>query len=148
MEIFKIWAIFGFIFLFLEMAAPSMFFLPLGGAAFFTAIAAFKYPDSYWVQAVTFAVFALIFFLVVRPFMRKKEPKDEQTGVEAKYIGNTAVVIKAIAAPNTDGIGTIKIYGETWQAKSVTGEEIKENEIVKIIRNESLVMFVEKVKGE
>lgn len=146
MEIFKIWAILGFVFLFVEIMTPSMFFLPLGGAAFFAAIAAFKYPDNYWIQGAMFALFAIIFFLVTRPFMQKKPQKFEQTGVEAKYIGQQAQVIKDIAVPNTDGIGVIKIYGETWQAKSLDGCEIKTGEMVKIIRNESLIMFVEKCK--
>ena len=144
MEIFKIWAIAGFIFLFMEIALPSMFFLPLGGAAFFSAVAAFIYPDNYWVQGLVFALFALIFFLSLRPFMRKKPSADELTGIEAKYIGQSAQVVKDIASAHTDGIGVIKIYGETWQARSCNGEEIKAGEMVKIVRNESLIMFVEK----
>ena len=144
MEIFKIWAILGFAFLFAEILNPSMFFLPLGGAAFFAAIAAFKYPDNYWIQGGMFALFAVIFFLVTRPFMRRKPEMYEKTGVEAKYIGQVAQVIKDIASEQTDGVGIIKIYGETWQAKSNDGKEIKAGQMVKILRNESLVMFVEK----
>ncbi len=143
MEIFKIWAIVGFIFLFAEIAAPSMFFLPLGGASFFAAVAAFKYPDDYWIQAGVFALFAVIFFFTVRPFMAKKPQKQELTGVEAKYIGQSAQVIKDIGAKDSDGLGVIKIYGETWQAKTKEGLEIKAGQMVKIISNESLIMFVE-----
>lgn len=148
MDLYKIWAILGFAFLFLEMLNPSMFFLTLSGAAFFTAIAAFKAPDEYWIQGVTFAAFAFLFFFTVRPYMKRKLNNSEKTGIEAKYIGSVAQVLSDIAKPQTDGLGTIKIYGEVWQAKSQTGEEIKAGEMVKIIRNESLIMFVEKVKGE
>ena len=143
MEIFKIWAIAGFIFLFAEIAAPSMFFLPLGGAAFFAAVAAFKCPDDYWIQAGVFALFAAIFFFTVRPFMAQRPQKQELTGVEVKYIGQDALVIKDIGIRDSDGVGVIKIYGETWQAKSTDGCEIKAGQMVKIIRNESLIMFVE-----
>ena len=148
MEIYKIWALVGFVFLFIEIMTPSMFFLPLGGAAFFAAIAAFKYPDNYWIQGGMFAIFAVVFFIVASPFMRKKEAGDEQTGVDAKYIENEALVLKDIGVKNTDGIGSIKIYGEVWQAKSINGEEIKEGEIVKIVKNESLIMYVEKISKE
>ena len=144
MELFKIWAIVGFLFLFLEISIPTMFFLPLGGAAFFSAVIAFKYPENYWLQAGTFAIFAIIFLLVCRPFMAKKPTKDELTGVEGKYIGKEAIVSKDIDA-NDDKVGEIKIYGEVWQAKSLNGEEIKEGTMVKIIKNESLIMFVEKI---
>lgn len=148
MEIYKIWAIVGFLFLFVEILTPSMFFLPLGGAAFFAAVAAFKYPDNYWIQGGVFALFAVLFFITVRPFMRKKEDGDEQTGVEAKYIANEALVTKDIGAEHTDGIGEIKIYGEIWQTKSADGSEIKAGEMVKITKNESLIMFVEKINKE
>ena len=148
MEIYKIWAIVGFLFLFVEILTPSMFFLPLGGAAFFAAVAAFKYPDNYWIQGGVFALFAVLFFITVRPFMRKKEDGDEQTGVEAKYIANEALVTKDIGAEHTDGIGEIKIYGEIWQAKSADGSEIKAGEMVKITKNEILIMFVEKINKE
>ena len=146
--IFKLWAILGFIFLFLEMMIPSMFFLPLGGASFFSAIAAFKYPDNYWIQGIVFAVFALLFFLVANKFISKKPTKEEQTGVEAKYIGKEAYVVEDIAKEATEGIGAIKIYGEVWQAKSIDDCEIKAGEMVKIIRNESLIMYVEKCNKE
>ena len=148
MEIYKIWAIVGFLFLFVEILTPSMFFLPLGGAAFFAAVAAFKYPDNYWIQGGVFALFAVLFFITVRPFMRKQDDGDEQTGVEAKYIANEALVTKDIGAEHTDGIGEIKIYGEIWQAKSADGSEIKAGEMVKITKNESLIMFVEKINKE
>lgn len=148
MEIYKIWALVGFVFLFIEIMTPSMFFLPLGGAAFFAAIAAFKYPDNYWIQGGMFALFAVLFYITAHPFMRKKETGDEQTGVDAKYIENEALVLKDIGVKNTDGIGSIKIYGEVWQAKSIDGEEIKEGEIVKIVKNESLIMYVEKISKE
>ena len=148
MEIYKIWAIVGFLFLFVEILTPSMFFLPLGCAAFFAAVAAFKYPDNYCIQGCVFALFSVLFFITVRPFMRKKEDGDEQTGVEAKYIANEALVTKDIGAEHTDGIGEIKIYGEIWQAKSADGSEIKAGEMVKITKNESLIMFVEKINKE
>ena len=106
MEIYKIWALVGFVFLFIEIMTPSMFFLPLGGAAFFAAIAAFKYPDNYWIQGGMFALFAVLFYITARPFMRKKETGDEQTGVDAKYIENEALVLKDIGVKNTDGIGS------------------------------------------
>ena len=55
---------------------------------------------------------------------------------------------KDIGAEPTAGIGEIKIYGEIWQAKSADGSEIKAGEMVKITKNESLIMFVEKINKE
>ena len=41
--------------------------------------------------------------------------------------------------------GRISIYGEEWNARTQNGEEINENEIVKIISNDGLIMIVEKI---
>ena len=76
--------------------------------------------------------------------MDKKDKEPQSTGLEAKYIGQNALVLKPIGVPDTNGVGEIKIYGEVWQAKSCDGTEISQNTMVKIIKNESLVMFVEK----
>lgn len=144
MELYKIWAIIGFVFLFLELGVPSMFFLPLGGAAFFSAIAAFIRPEDYWCQGIVFAIFAGIFLLACRPYIMRKTKKEEKTGIDAKYIGHDAIVVKTIGEENTDGVGKIKIYDEIWQAKSINGECFLEGEVVRIVKNESIVMYVER----
>ena len=58
-----------------------------------------------------------------------------------KYKGKTAVVTEKI----TPESGRIAIYGETWQAKTKNGEEIEEGSQVKIVKIDSIVMYVEKV---
>ncbi len=143
-EIWQIWAVVGFIFLLIEMMTPVTFYLSLAGASFFAGIAAYLYPDNTGVQVGAFVVFLPIFYLAVKPFMDKKDKEPQSTGLEAKYIGQNALVLKPIGVPDTNGVGEIKIYGEVWQAKSCDGTEISQNTMVKIIKNESLVMFVEK----
>ena len=143
-EIWQIWAVVGFIFLLIEMMTPVTFYLSLAGASFFAGIAAYLYPDNTGVQVGAFVVFLPICYLAVKPFMDKKDKEPQSTGLEAKYIGQNALVLKPIGVPDTNGVGEIKIYGEVWQAKSCDGTEISQNTMVKIIKNESLVMFVEK----
>lgn len=54
------------------------------------------------------------------------------------YIGKTANVIETVDANN----GRIAVFGEEWQAKSLNGEVIEKGQQVKIIKNDSIVMFV------
>ena len=143
-EIWQIWAVVGFIFLLIEMMTPVTFYLSLAGASFFFFFSSYLYPDNTGVQVGAFVVFLPIFYLAVKPFMDKKDKEPQSTGLEAKYIGQNALVLKPIGVPDTNGVGEIKIYGEVWQAKSCDGTEISQNTMVKIIKNESLVMFVEK----
>lgn len=145
MEIFKIWAIVGFLFLFLELIFPALFFLNLAVGAFFAAIFAFFFIENTTAQTIIFAVISTLSVLLVRPFILNKRTKNQKTGVEGKYIGEKAQVIKKIGEENTDGIGKIKIYGEVWDAKSENEGDVFETfEMVEIVRNESLVMFVRK----
>ena len=39
----------------------------------------------------------------------------------------------------------IAIFGEEWQAKSLNGETIAKGRYVKIVKNDSIVMFVEPI---
>ncbi len=146
MEIWHIWAIIGFIFLLIEMFTPTTFFLTLAGSSFFAGIAAYIYPEPEFkfAQVAAFVVFLPIFYYVAKPFMDKKSAEPQETGIDAKYIGQNAVVTKLIGKPGSNEVGEIKIYGEVWQAKSCDGSEIQPNTLVKIIKNESLIMFVEK----
>ncbi len=144
MQIWQLWAIVGFIFLFIEMMTPVLFFLTLAGASFFAGIAAYKWPDNTGAQVAAFVIFLPVFYFSVRPFMRRNDKEPQSTGIDGKYINQTAIVTKPIGKKETNGLGEIKIYGEVWQAKSCDGEEIPCDSIVKIIKNESLIMFVEK----
>ena len=73
--------------------------------------------------------------------MNLKTTKSQKTGMEDKYIGKVVKVI----SPITKSSGAITIYGERWDARTETEGEIPTGAEVRIIKNESLVMFVEKV---
>lgn len=143
MEIWQLWAIAGFILLILEMFTPATFFLTLSGASFFAGVSSFFFPESFPIQVVCFVVFLPIFYFAIKPHMDKKEKMPDLSGMDAKYIGKTAVVSRPIGV-TPDKIGEIKIYGEVWQAKSVDDCKIDVNSTVEIVRNESLVMLVKK----
>ena len=148
MAIYQLWAIVGFIFLFVELAVPTLFFLNLAIGAFFGSIAAYFVPNNIAAQVITFIVVSVGSLIFLRPFLVKRNATSEdETGIEGKYIGKQAQVIQKIGE-GTPGVGKIKIYGEVWDAKIEEGEPIEPFEMVEIVRNESLVMFVKRVKGE
>ncbi|MGN0192658.1 MAG: NfeD family protein, partial [Candidatus Gastranaerophilaceae bacterium] len=63
------------------------------------------------------------------------------TGMESKYIGNTAVVVKDVSKNS----GRVAIYGEEWQARTTNDDVIPKGSNVKILSNESIVLYVEKI---
>ncbi|MFA7658048.1 MAG: NfeD family protein [Candidatus Gastranaerophilaceae bacterium] len=129
----------GIIFIIIEIFTPVMFFLNLALACFVTAIVAFFIID--WnILVPVFVVFSAIFLLFLRPLLVKNKENGEKTGVEEKYIGQIAKVTDTI----TSNSGVVSIYNERWEARSNSGEEIPVGAKVKIIRNESLTLYVEK----
>lgn len=140
MQYWQLLIVAGIILIIIEIFTPVIFFLNLALACFITAIFAWFIFD--WnILIPIFVVFSLLFLLFLRPILIKKRNNEQKTGVEEKYIGKTAKVSQMV----TPTSGVVSIYNERWEARSNAGEEIPEGSEVKIIRNESLILFVEKI---
>ena len=140
MNLWQIFAVIGICFLILEMFTPSMFFLNFALSAFITA------GVSYWVKnpyalGIIFVVFSFLSFAFLRPIIMKKFCKSKETGVNSKYVDQVAKVEEDV----TENSGVITIYGERWDARSENGSVIPQGSEVKILRNESIIMYVELV---
>lgn len=129
----------GIGFIILELFTPSMFFLNFALAAFITAIASIFITTALPLTLIFF-VLSFLSFAFLRPILLKKYSKETETGVNDKYIGKTAKAIEDI----TDKSGAISIYDERWNALT-EGETIPAGSEVKIVRNDSLTMYVEKI---
>ena len=141
MVLWEIFAISGLAFLILEMVVPSMFFLNLALAGFITAIIAL-FIKSWIVLTFIFVVLSILSILLLRPILvKQKESKEKETGMEGKYIGQIVKVIE----PITKYSGAITIYDERWEARVESDETIPAGSEVRIVKNESLVLTVEKI---
>ena len=141
MVLWEIFAIVGLISVILEMIVPSMFFLNLALSGFVTAVLAL-FIDSWIYLTVIFVVLSIISILFLRPILLKhKESKEQETGMQGKYIGKIVKVIE----PVTKYSGAITIYDERWEARVDGDETIEVGAEVKIVKNESLVLTVERV---
>jgi len=133
----------GIVFIIIEILAPVVFFLNLALACFITAILALFIVD--WnILVPVFVVFSMIFLVFLRPILVKKRNEGQKTGVEEKYIGKTAKVIQLVTSTS----GGVALYDERWNARSVSGEEFQVGEEVRIVKNDSLVLYVERVNGK
>ncbi len=140
MDFWHIFAIAGLVFVILEMFVPALFFLNLAIAGFLTAVVALIVTLSFNALIGIFVGLSLVTILLLRPLMTKNKQAADQTGMNAKYIGQCAKVI----SPITQTSGVISIYDERWEARTECDEEIPEGSQVKIIENKSLIMYVEK----
>lgn len=139
MALWQIFSIIGFAFLILEMLTPSYFCLNFGIAAFITAAISVWISD--WIiLTIIFAVLSLVLLLFFRPFLMKKGSRT-QTQPDDAYIGKIAKVTENVGPAS----GTVSIYDERWNARTLNGELIETGADVKIVKLENLIMFVERV---
>lgn len=142
MIFWQMWCLIGLILLIIEMFTPTLFFLNLAISAMFTAIAAYFGIPFIW-QTIIFSIFSIMLVIFIRPIMISKiKNNNGKTGIESKYINQTATVVSEVTAHK----GRISIYGEEWDARSINNETIPVSSFVKIIRNESIIMYVESIK--
>ncbi|MBO7672074.1 NfeD family protein [bacterium] len=139
-EIFVVVAIVAII---LEMFTPTLFFLSIALAALVTAIVSLFGLNMTWLIIICSAL-SLVSLLFVRPWL-KALMHHEPNGVEFKseYIGK---IVKATEDITTSS-GAIAIYGERWDARlsDEKAEKIPAGEEVKIVKNDSIVLYVEKI---
>lgn len=124
----------------LEIFTPSMFFLNFALSAFICAFVSI-FVKNITVLSIIFVILSFVSFAFLRPILIKKFDKKTETGIQSKYIGK---VVKTDVEIN-EFSGIINIYGERWEARSDDSSSIPAGSDVKIVRNESLIMYVSKV---
>lgn len=96
-----------------------------------------------WAQVLTFAAVSMLMLILLRPFLRKfVDPHKVPTNVDA-LIGKEAIVTEAI--DNLAAVGTIKVNGVTWTARSKSGAHIPAGTVVAVREVEGVKAIVEPV---
>lgn len=107
------------------------------------ALGAFFLGAALWLQVLVFALVSLLMLLLLRPFLRKYvDPLKVPTNVDA-MVGKEALVTEAIN--NLEGVGTVKLNGLTWSARSEDGSEIPVDTVVSVRTVEGVKLIVKPV---
>jgi membrane protein implicated in regulation of membrane protease activity len=116
-----LWAIVAAVFTIGELHTNSFYLAPFAvGAAIAAVLAALGAGGV--VAVVAFAAAAILFLLVLRPVAaRRRSAPALRTGA-ASLVGQHALVLERIA--NREGVGTVKIGGEVWSARSYDEERV------------------------
>lgn len=141
MPLWELLCIIGVGFVILEIFTPSMFFLNFALASFLTA-AASLFIASKFALVLIFFILSFLSFVFLRPMLLRRNTKETETGIEGKYIGKVAKVIDEVSEYK----GAISLYDERWEARSEDKSVIPAGSEVKIVRNESLIMYVTKIE--
>ncbi|HOK39982.1 MAG TPA: NfeD family protein [bacterium] len=135
-----IWFIIGAALAILEFAVPGLIIIFIGLACWAVALLLWLGVKLTVGWQLFLCAFFSVFFIV---FLRKRIKwlkGREEALPEDEYIGKTAIVVEKIIPEQG---GKIKLEGTYWPAKS--NEIIEENEVVKIVSKESILMMVERL---
>lgn len=140
------WLIIGVILFVLELALPGfvLFFFAVG--AFVTALVAYLLPlDAAW-QLALFMAASLLSLFLLRDLIQRRffTAASDQAKADTDQVlipaGERGVVSVTIAPP---GEGRIRCAGSSWRATA--DERIEEGEIIAVVRQQGLIIHVEKV---
>jgi membrane protein implicated in regulation of membrane protease activity len=137
-----LWAVLAAAFTAGEIHTNSFYLAPFAvGAAIAALLAALGAGGL--VAVVAFAVSAVMFLVLLRPVAvrHRRSLPALRTGTAA-LVGQHALVVERIA--NREGVGTVKIGGEVWTARSYDEDEVidvgEQVEVVEIRGATALVM--------
>ena len=122
-----------------ELFKPGFFFGSLGIGAFFASIGAYLELDPYILMGLVH-VGAIVGFYGIRPLTKKVFDKDDYLSDPDDLVGHVGRVEKT---PLGDHLGQLDIDGDTWSFVFL-GAAAKENELVRVVRHEATVLYVEK----
>ena len=125
----------------IEIFYPTFFCINFAFAGILTALISIFWGDFYTTMFM-FIVLSVISIIFIKPMLEKYFKKGANADFNEQYIGK---IVKAIE-PITHNSGAVTIYDERWDARVKNSEEtIEAGTDVRIIGNDSLILFVEKV---
>jgi membrane protein implicated in regulation of membrane protease activity len=132
MDAWMVWIVLGVVLAVGEMFSLSLYLAPFAAGALLAAITEIIGAGTA-VAFIAFIVSSLLLLGFVRPIARRhlRTPGQLRTGTAA-LVGKTAIVLERIN--NDEGLGSVKLDGEVWTARTYDGDAvIEQGERVQVI---------------
>lgn len=124
----------------LEAATPSALISIWFAVGALGALIATYLTANIWIQIAVFFIISGICFATLRPITRKYLlPNIQRTNAD-RLIGQEAIVVETI--DNLAGTGQVAVSGQTWTARSKSGEPIDYGKKVLVLRIEGAKLIV------
>lgn len=94
-----------------------------------------------WLQVAVFLTVSAIALILTRPLIKKKILLNTTPTNADMLIGAAGVVENNI--DNLSGMGSVKIQGKVWSARSENGDNIASGSIVTVVKIEGVKLIVE-----
>lgn len=145
-----VWLVLAVVLLIVELIAVDLVSIWFSLSAFFVGLVTALFPELHWGwQIFIFALLATGLLLATRPLVKRflKRKKGQETNLEL-VVDHIGIVEEDI---NNDlAVGSVKINGLVWSARSQNGEVIYKNSfvIVREINGNKLIVEKRKEKEE
>lgn len=96
------------------------------------------------IQSACFIVFSAVLLVLTRPLVKKFTDKKKIATNADRIIGMTGIVIKEINP--LENVGQIKVMGQVWSAKTLSGEKIEEGKEVTVCGLEGVKAVVRRTE--
>lgn len=141
MELWMLFVVIAMIAGVVEIVVPTMFCINFAIAGLVTAIVS-VFWGGFVENLILFLILSVVSLIFIKPLLAKIFKKDGEADFNSDYIGKVVKVIE----PITNVKGAVTIYDERWEARlKEAGEEIAVGADVKIVSNDSTILFVEKI---
>jgi membrane protein implicated in regulation of membrane protease activity len=122
MDAWVLWLIAAAVFAVGEIFTLGFFLAPFAGGALIAALVA-GVGGGDVLSWVTFLVVSVVLLAALRPVARshRRRPPSLRTGTAA-LVGRNGIVVERIA--NDEGVGTVRIDGEVWTARSFDEDQV------------------------
>jgi membrane protein implicated in regulation of membrane protease activity len=135
------WLVLAIVMLVGEFITVGFFLITLAAGSILAMLVALIMP-TVWIQVAVFLLSSVLFFFTLKPFMQKLFPVQNETRTTVnRVIGKKALVL--IDIDNINGQGQVKVDGDIWSARSISGQLIPKNSVVVIRRVEGVKVIVE-----
>ena len=137
-----IWLIAAVAFIALEVMTVCFLVFWLGIACIFAMVVSF-FTYSVIIQTAVFVISSAILIPLTKPFVDKFTKKDSVPTNSYSLINKKGIVLKDINA--LEGVGLIKVNGETWSAKSEDGSTILKDSEVEVLAIDGVKLIVKQI---
>ena len=139
MNMIVIWIILAVVFLVVELVTVGMVSLWFMIGALVALLAA-AVGASPWLQILLFLLVSIACFALLYPRLKSFVGRNRQPTNADMVLGKTCVVTQRI--DNLAGTGAVSIGGKTWTARSVDGETVEKDSLVRVDQIQGVKLIV------
>ncbi len=144
LPLWQCWIILGLILLILELFISGFMIACFGLSALCTAIVVIFGADIS-IQLLTFGVLNIVFLWLLRPMVNKHLQKKEVKSCVDALIDKEIVLDQSLDV--SKAYCEQKISGDVWRIRSNQGNSIEAGSLVKVVKRDGLVLYVELVQS-